>query len=39
MQYGLWETTFAYLLLGVCFIAVWQLPNILKVIKDWKKQE
>lgn len=38
MQYGLWETVFAYSLLGVLCIIAWRLPNILTVIKDWSKQ-
>ncbi|AOF54269.1 hypothetical protein AC062_2182 [Pasteurellaceae bacterium NI1060] len=34
MQYGLWETTLAYLVLGVCFIIAWRLPNIINSIKN-----
>ncbi|WP_192899686.1 hypothetical protein [Rodentibacter pneumotropicus] len=34
MQYGLWETTAAYLVLGVCFIIAWRLPNIINSIKN-----
>lgn len=38
MQYGLWETTLAYLLLGVCFIIAWRLPNIINAIKNKDKK-
>ncbi len=34
MQYGLWETTLAYLVLDVCFIIAWRLPNIINSIKN-----
>ena len=32
MQYGLWKRL-AYLVLGVCFIIAWRLPNIINSIK------
>lgn len=37
MLYGLWETTIALTLAGVFLVLAWRLPNILSVIKDWKK--
>ncbi|WP_439242488.1 hypothetical protein [Lonepinella sp. BR2474] len=39
MEYGLWETTLAFFVLIVGAIVAWRLPNILTVIKDWKKQQ
>ncbi len=37
MQYGLWETIFAYSILVFVACIAWRLPNILAVIKDWRK--
>lgn len=39
MQYGLWETVFAYSLMGIAFIFTWQLPKILEVIKNWRNKQ
>ncbi|WP_386696677.1 hypothetical protein [Lonepinella sp. MS14436] len=37
MQYGLLETVSAFTISAVFIVLAWRLPNILTVIKDWKK--
>lgn len=37
MQYGLWEIMLALTTPIVFIVIAWRLPNILSVIKDWKK--
>lgn len=37
MEYGLWETTLALTMSAVFIVIAWRLPNILLVVKDWRK--
>lgn len=37
MEYGLWETTLALTISAVFIVIAWRLPNILSVLKDWRK--
>ncbi len=39
MEYGLLETVSAFTISAVFIVLAWRLPNILTVIKDWRKQQ